>query len=147
MTDRMDGKNEICVQRYHAPCGDLLLGSFDGRLCLCNWVVEKHPGRVDRRLQGLLKAVYVEKPSGVVQEAAAQLDEYFRCGRTAFSVPLLLAGTGFKSRYGNSWRTFLTGRRCPTGNWPGNWDGLQLCAPWPMPTGPMHCPSSCLATG
>ena len=23
----MDGKNEICVQRYHAPCGDLLLGS------------------------------------------------------------------------------------------------------------------------
>lgn len=96
MTDRMDGKNEICVQRYHAPCGDLLLGSFDGRFCLCNWVVEKHPGRVDRRLQGLLKAVYVEKPSGVVQEAAAQLDEYFRCGRTAFSVPLLLAGTGFQ---------------------------------------------------
>lgn len=26
----------IMVQRYHSPCGDLLLGSFGGRLCLCD---------------------------------------------------------------------------------------------------------------
>lgn len=88
--------NIICVQQYHAPCGDLWLGALGDRLCLCNWVLEKHPGRVDRRLQLLLKAVYKEEASKVVREAAAQLDEYFRRERTVFSIPLLLAGTDFQ---------------------------------------------------
>ena len=92
----MERENVICVQRYHAPCGDLWLGALGSRLCLCNWVVEKHPGRVDKRLQRLLKATCMEAPSEVVREAAVQLDEYFRCERTVFSIPLLLAGSDFQ---------------------------------------------------
>lgn len=32
--------NVIQIQRYHSPCGDLMLGSFEDRLCLCDWAVE-----------------------------------------------------------------------------------------------------------
>ena len=41
----------IQIQHYHSPCGDLILGSYGNELCLCNWVIEKHQGRVDKRLQ------------------------------------------------------------------------------------------------
>ena len=34
--------NVIRIQRYHSPCGDLMLGSFEDRLCLCDWAVESH---------------------------------------------------------------------------------------------------------
>ena len=89
-------KNKIQIQHYLSPCGELLLGSLGEKLCLCNWTKEKHPGRVDKRLQTLLKAEYEEKESAITQEAARQLNEYFRHERKQFTVPLLFAGTDFQ---------------------------------------------------
>lgn len=89
-------KQKIQIQRYASPCGGLWLGSLGDQLCLCNWTNEKHPGRVDKRLQTLLKAEYEEAPSDVTQEAIRQLDEYFRRERTSFTIPLLFAGTDFQ---------------------------------------------------
>ena len=88
----------ILVQTYHSPCGDLLLGSMGERLCLCNWAIEKHPGRVDRRLQTLLSARYEEGSSDIIREAARQLDEYFGLERREFELPLLFAGTCFQKK-------------------------------------------------
>lgn len=96
--------NKILVQHYASPCGDLLLGSVGGELCLCNWTEGKHPGRVDRRLQALLQAGYEMVPSAVTREAARQLDEYFARRRTQFDVPLRFAGTPFQLRV---WRALL----------------------------------------
>lgn len=95
-----------CIQtlRYPAPCGEMILGSYGDKLCLCNWVEEKHPGRVDKRLRTLLKAGYEEAPSPVIEEAVRQLDEYFRKERTVFDVPLLFAGRDFQERV---WRLLL----------------------------------------
>ena len=94
----MTTNNIIKIQTYHSPCGDLLLGSLGNRLCLCNWVVEKHPGRVDTRLQKLLQATYVTEKSEITDEAARQLDEYFARRRQNFDIPLLFAGTEFQQR-------------------------------------------------
>ena len=69
--------NVIRIQRYHSPCGDLMLGSFEDRLCLCDWAVESHRDIVDRRLRKVLKACYDGE-------------------RTAFEVPLLFVGTDFQ---------------------------------------------------
>ena len=52
----MNTKHVILTQHYPSPCGDLILGSYEDQLCLCNWVIEKHQGRVDKRLQNLLNA-------------------------------------------------------------------------------------------
>ena len=60
--------------------------------------MEKHPGRIDRRLQVLLDAEYVHEPSDVTREAARQLDAYFQRERQSFDIPLLFAGTTFQKR-------------------------------------------------
>jgi len=94
----MKTSGHIFIQTYHSPCGDLTLGSFGDRLCLCNWTNEKHPGRVDHRLRTYLSASYSETTSDVTREAARQLDEYFRKERTSFDIPLLFAGSEFQNR-------------------------------------------------
>ena len=108
-------KNKIHIQHYTSPCGELLLGSLDDRLCLCNWAVEKHPGRVDRRLTTGLRAEYQEGPTDITQEAARQLDQYFSGERKEFDIPLLLVGTDFQKRV---WRQLLSipyGQTCTYG--------------------------------
>lgn len=85
-----DKTNVIKIQRYHSPCGDLMLGSLEDKLCLCDWAAESHGDIVDRRLRKVLKAGYEESTSDVIQEAMSQLDEYFNGERTVFEVPLLL---------------------------------------------------------
>lgn len=98
-------ENKIFTQRYLSPCGELLLGSLDNRLCMCNWIVEKHPGRVERRLQRMLNARFESSASPVIQEAAKQLDQYFGGERKTFDVPLLFAGTLFQKQV---WNELLT---------------------------------------
>ena len=72
-----DKTNIIQIQRYHSPCGDLMLGSVEDKLCLCDWAAESHRDIVDRRLRKMLKAGYEESTSDVIREAVRQLDEYF----------------------------------------------------------------------
>lgn len=91
MTDKI-----IQVTPYPTPCGTLILGAFDGKLCLCDWQVEGHRTRVDNRLKRMLKADFEEGSSPVIEMAKAQLDEYFASKRTAFDVPLLFVGTHFQ---------------------------------------------------
>ena len=74
----------------------MLLGSLGDRLCLCNWVEEKHPGRVSGRLQAFFGCSFEEAFSDVTSEAARQLDEYFRKERKTFDIPLSFAGTEFQ---------------------------------------------------
>lgn len=88
----------IHTQRYHSPCGELLLGSFDGKLCLCDWAVNKPRNTVDTRLRQVLKAAYKEETSDILQETRKQLDEYFNGQRRIFDIPLLFIGTDFQKK-------------------------------------------------
>ena len=85
--------NIIRTQRYHSPCGDLILGSFGDKLCLCDWTIEKHRIAVDKRILQNLQACYEEKTSDTIEKAVRQLDEYFNRERTTFDIPLLFIGT------------------------------------------------------
>lgn len=101
----MHKKNIIKTRRYESPCGTLLLGSFDDKLCLCDWQVEKHRDHVDRRLKRVLNAEFEDGTSDVIEEAVTQLDEFFAKKRQAFSIPLLFVGTDFQKAV---WRELLT---------------------------------------
>lgn len=96
--------NTIRTQRYHSPCGDLILDSFEDKLCLCDWAIEKHRSAVDKRVQRILQASYEEKTSETIEEAAKQLDEYFNRERKMFDIPLLFIGTEFQK---NVWHKLL----------------------------------------
>lgn len=94
-------KNIIKTKSYESPCGMLLLGSFNDRLCLCDWQVEKHRDHVDRRLKRVLKAEFEDGSSDVIEETVRQLDEYFAGKRKEFNVPLLFVGTDFQKTVWN----------------------------------------------
>lgn len=97
-------KGIIQIQYYNSPCGILKLGSYGDGLCMCDWQVERHCGRVDHRLKRMLNAEFEEMPSGILCEAARQLDEYFAGNRREFYIPLLFAGTDFQK---NVWNELL----------------------------------------
>ena len=86
----------IRIQHYRSPYGELMLGSLGDKLCLCDWVSEKRKEKIGRRMRNTLHAVYEEGTSEVISTAIIQLDEYFARKRTAFDMPLLLAGTDFQ---------------------------------------------------
>ena len=86
---------------YHSPCGEMILGSYDGKLCLCDWVDGRRRTAVDQRLQKCLKAEYVEGISDVIEKARHQLNEYFKNQRREFDIPLLFVGTDFQKKVWN----------------------------------------------
>ena len=94
----MEYRGIIRTAYYDSPCGRLKLGSFDGRICLCDWQVEGHRDRIDRRLSRLLNAEFENGTSDIILKAESQLDEYFARKRNTFDVPLFSAGTDFQKK-------------------------------------------------
>lgn len=107
----MRAERVIIVKPYASPIGVLLLGSFEDRLCLCDWrITAEHGRRMDERLQTRLSATYLEGTSEMIETAQSQLEEYFAGKRTAFQIPLLLSGTDFQR---SVWKELL---QIPYGN-------------------------------
>ncbi|MCM1293884.1 MAG: methylated-DNA--[protein]-cysteine S-methyltransferase [Bacteroides sp.] len=86
------------VARYSSPAGELLLGAYGGRLCICDWTSNHKRERIDRLLTLTLNAEYAYGHTEVTYKAAMQLDEYFEGRRRSFDIDLLLTGTPFRRR-------------------------------------------------
>lgn len=94
----IDFMDTVDIQYYDAPCGRLILGSYDGQLCLCDWMSDRHRERIDERVQRMLKARFAVQPSETVSRTMAELEEYFNGARTQFDIPLLMVGTEFQKQ-------------------------------------------------
>lgn len=94
----------IQVQYYQSPCGELILGSFENELCMCDWTSEKRRAAIDKRIKTTLHANYEISTSEVIQKTIQQLDEYFARKRKTFDIPLLFVGTEFQKTV---WRELL----------------------------------------
>lgn len=95
-----------------SPCGEMMLGAYDGQLCLADWrlaACRDADGRRNRRLMEKMKTALdagVEYGSAEVTERAkAQLEEYFHGARRMFDIPLLLVGTKFQCKV---WETLCS---------------------------------------
>ena len=84
----------IYTQIYSSPCGKLLLGSFEDKLCLCYWL--DHSQGVVSSLERSLQAKVVMGSNDVLEQAILELNEFFSGERTEFNIPLLLDGTNFQ---------------------------------------------------
>ena len=89
-------KQIVNIGHYESPCGEIVLASVGGELCLCDWSGMPCAVRNKRRLLRLQDAVFREEPSEVTWEAVRQLDEYFAGTRRVFDIPLRPAGTDFQ---------------------------------------------------
>lgn len=105
----MLANNFIVIKHFDFPCGEMILGSFDEKLCLCDWADGRRRVSVDQRLQKCLKAEYVEGYSDVIEKARQQLDEYFLSKRREFDIPLLFVGTEFQKKVWNELLKILYG--------------------------------------
>ncbi len=88
----------ITTQICRTPCGELLLGSFEGKLCLCDWCASPHHPRVLARLQRLLAAPLAESDRPTLRLAAEALAAYFAGHPLPFTLPLLMVGTEFQQK-------------------------------------------------
>ena len=83
----------LTVTEYVSPCGDLLIGDCDGRICMCDWLAGKRHDSVYSRLSGRLKVKPTRGSTPLLERAVRELDEYFSWRRTEFDLPVMLVGT------------------------------------------------------
>ena len=86
----------IRITRYQSPVGEMIIGSYGDKLCICDWATEKRRDTIDHRIQRYLKAEYEDGTSEVIKQAIAQLNEYFAGVRKDFSIPVVFTGTEFQ---------------------------------------------------
>lgn len=86
----------ISIQYFNTPVGELILGSYNEKLCLADWRYRKMRESIDSRLQKGLNAEYIEEDTEILKEVRKQFNEYFDHKRKSFDLPLLLMGTDFQ---------------------------------------------------
>lgn len=94
--------NQINIQYYKTKIGELILGSFEGCLCLLDFRYRKMRTTVDNRIKGRLNAEFIEQDDKILEETRKQLYEYLNKGRTKFDIPFLMAGTDFQKSVWNA---------------------------------------------
>lgn len=89
-------RQPIHIHTHGTVCGKLILGSFEDKLCLCDWESSRHPGRALNAIRRKLDTGIREQLTATLRTTIVQLDEYFNRERTTFDLPLLFIGTDFQ---------------------------------------------------
>lgn len=95
-------ENQIRIQYYKTPVGELIIGSYDGKLCICDWRYRKMRTAVDNRIKKGLNATFIEETSPVIEATKVALNQYFKDELTVFTIPLLFVGTTFQQSVWNA---------------------------------------------
>ena len=90
--------NKISFKYHKINYGELMIGSIEDKLCICDWRYRKMRDAVDARLKKYFKADFVEEKSEVIEKTTIQLAEYFNYKRRVFELPLAFAGTDFQQK-------------------------------------------------
>jgi len=88
--------NQINIQLHKTEIGEVVLGSFRGRLCLLGFGGREVRRTIEDRIKKALNAQSVEQDDEVLEKTRRQLDEYFAGLRRKSDIPLLMVGTDFQ---------------------------------------------------
>lgn len=89
---------KITTAYFKTGFGELMLGSFQDRLCLCDWRYRKMRSSIDQRINNGLEAEYEAGESEIIEKTRKQLSDYFAGERTSFDLPLLMVGSDFQKK-------------------------------------------------
>ncbi len=95
----MEGK--INIAYYKTKIGELIIGSYDGKLCILDFRYRRMRTTVDNRIKKFLKTDFIEKENEIIIETKKQIDEYLAGDRRKFNIPILLLGTDFQKQVWN----------------------------------------------
>ena len=90
--------NQINIQYNKTKIGELILGSFNGDLCLLDFKYRKMRKTVDNRIKNGLNAEFIEQCDEILEKTRKQLEEYLSGNRRNFDLPLLMVGTDFQKK-------------------------------------------------
>lgn len=86
----------INIHCHKTKFGELIIGSKEDKLCLCDWKYRKMRKSIDERIMKGLEADYLEKKTDIHDDCIKQLNEYFQGERKEFDLELKLTGTPFQ---------------------------------------------------
>lgn len=89
-------QNKINIEYFKTPMGELILGSYENKLCLTDWRYRKMRNAIDKRIQTALNAEYFEEASEIIDETKTQLNHYFNSERKEFDISLMMIGSEFQ---------------------------------------------------
>jgi methylated-DNA-[protein]-cysteine S-methyltransferase len=96
--------DQISIRIHRTEIGEVVLGSFRGKLCLLDFVKGNAGGRAENRIRQVLDAELVEQDDEVLRGTSRQLDEYLEGQRSGFHIPMLMVGTDFQRRV---WKSLM----------------------------------------
>jgi len=97
-------EEKIIINYFKTPYGELILGSYQNKLCLCDWRYRKMRTRIDQRITKGLQTTYQEGSSEITEKTKQELTQYYKQERRDFSIPLLFVGTEFQKKV---WETLV----------------------------------------
>ena len=89
---------QVNIQYYSSPCGEIILASVGDELCLSDWNEMPCAERNKFRLSRYMKAEFKIETSPILEQTKKQLDEYFTGKRKTFDIPLHPVGTDFQKK-------------------------------------------------
>jgi len=103
---KMNGEdmNQVNIQYYKTKIGELVLGSFQNRLCMLDFRYRTMRQTVDKRIKTGLEAEFLEKDDKLLQKTRGQIDEFLNGKRKRFDIPILTIGTSFQRLV---WKTLM----------------------------------------
>ena len=94
--------NKVNILYHKTSIGELILGSYEGKLCLLDFRYRKMRQVIDNRIKSGLEAEFILQDDEILKLTRQQLDEYLAGRRTGFDVPLLLIGSDFQKAVWNA---------------------------------------------
>lgn len=92
----------INIQYYKTKIGELILGSFENKLCLLDFRYRRMRTTVDNRIKKGLNAEFIEQNDKIIERTKIEFNEYYNRERKEFDVPILMVGTDFQKEVWNA---------------------------------------------
>lgn len=86
----------INIQYCDTKAGELIIGSFEDKLCLLDFRYRKTRKQVDNRIRNGLQAEFIEKDTVFLRKVRRQIKEYLNGDRKKFNFPIIITGTDFQ---------------------------------------------------
>ena len=94
--------NQVSIKYFRTRIGELILGSYEGKLCLLDFRYRKMRTAIDNRIRSGLNAEFILKDNETLERTRKQLDEYLDGTRTRFDIPIQMVGTDFQKTVWNA---------------------------------------------
>ncbi len=91
-------KRHIHITYHKTIIGELIIGSFDEKICIVDFRYRKMRNTVDNRIKKRLNADFVEEEDDIITKAKQQIDEYLQGRRETFDIPILIVGSDFQQQ-------------------------------------------------